>query len=196
MTVMNCWLRSIVATAIAVAAVATVDSSPRGSCAHTARRDHPADGSAARRCVRRRGRGGSSHAGDGPARAPGRPVHPRVHRDATVLAVAGRAAHRPLSASHRGDGKHRRRGGAASAAGSPPAGMSAALDRSLPTLGQSLRRRRIRDGVLRQMAPRRHARRVRVRVARLRRSTIRRSPAASSSSCRSAPRTARASRCC
>ena len=42
----------------------------------------------------------------------------------------------------------------AAGGGSPPAGMSAALDRSLPTLGQSVRRRGIRDGLLRQMASR------------------------------------------
>ena len=104
--------------------------------AEAAGRDHRADRSAARRCVRRRGRHGSSHAGHGPARTRGCPVHAGVHGDTAVLAVAGRAADRALSSSDRGDGKHRGWRGRRRREGPAARGDVGPLDRSLPTLGR------------------------------------------------------------
>ena len=133
----------------------------------------------------------------GPPRTRGGPVHPRVRGDTTVLAVPGRVAHGPLSSPDRRDGKHRRpkRGGSERTC-DRPAGMSVALDRSLPTIGRVFARRRIRDSLFRQMAPRRHARRVRVRVARLHDQGRGHLPATSLRSCRSAPEAAHAGHSC
>ena len=102
----------------------------------------------------------------------------------------------PLSSPDRSHGQHRRRRRRWQRRWQPARG-DVGGPRSLAADARAdLRRRRIRDGLLRQMASRRHARRLRVRVARLEDSPTRRSPAASSSSCRSAPRTERAGRCC
>ena len=95
----------------------------------------------------------------------GRPVHPGLHRDAAVLALPGRADDRSLSSSDRGDGKQRRRtrrreGPTACGDVGPP--RSVASDARTRVC-----RRRLRDGLLREVAPWRLAWRLRLSDPRL-----------------------------
>ena len=147
MTVMKGWLRSIVATAIAVAAVATVHDSAAGLRGQVG---VGAPGAAKRPDViivltdqQRADAFGAAGATDVHT-----PVMDRLARQGVLFTQAftatpqcspsraalltGRYPHRTgVMGNTAGEG-----GGGNAAAGSPPAGMSPALNRSLPTLGR------------------------------------------------------------